>query len=131
MTNFDLTRIADALDRISAIMEKDDPEGPPIVIERADSPPAKPRATRSLAKPEPMPESATGETMNNQLREELDQYGFRKSHLPTDGLKPCPLCGGRPLLNCYEHGASWSGMWEIECPKCDLIIYEAQPNLPV
>ena len=77
MIESDLARIADALDRISAIMysyvschvptrvatswskpEPDkDPEGPPIVIERApDSPPAKTRSSRSRAKPEPTSE---------------------------------------------------------------------------
>lgn len=72
--------------------------------------------------------------MKNQPREELEQHGYRKSHLHTDGIKPCPLCGGRPLLNCYEHGASWGGMWEIDCPKCELaltlhyLLDQAKPN---
>ena len=60
--------------------------------------------------------------MKNQPREELEQHGYRKSHLHTDGIKPCPLCGCRPILNCYENGASWSGMWEIECPRCELAL---------
>lgn len=35
-------------------------------------------------------------------------------------LKRCPLCGGRPSLNCFARGAEWSGEWEIECPSCGL-----------
>ena len=43
-----------------------------------------------------------------------------KSHLHTDELKPCPLCGGRPGLHCFERGGDWGGEWEIDCPSCGL-----------
>lgn len=38
----------------------------------------------------------------------------------TEELKPCPLCGGRPFLNCFESGSNWNGEWEIDCPDCGL-----------
>lgn len=37
-----------------------------------------------------------------------------------DELKPCPLCGGRSFLSCFERGGDWGGEWAIDCPDCSL-----------
>lgn len=37
-------------------------------------------------------------------------------------LKPCPLCGGEVYIGYRETASDWNGEWEIDCPKCDLIL---------
>lgn len=52
----------------------------------------------------------------------------------NNDIKPCPLCGGRALMSYRETASDWSGEWEIECPKCYLILNtyylldQAKPN---
>ena len=35
-------------------------------------------------------------------------------------LKPCPLCGGKPFLDCYEDSIAWNGEYTIDCSSCGL-----------